>query len=66
MSWLVYSPDLNSIKIYWNWIKDYIEDKWSLKENPSYDKLRSYVKEAWDTLPKSFLADLFTSIPVRC
>jgi hypothetical protein len=30
----------------WNWIKDYIEDKWGLKETPSYDKLRSYVKEA--------------------
>ena len=38
--WLPYSPDLNLIKTCWNWIKDYIKDKYRLKENLNYDKLR--------------------------
>ena len=26
--WLSYLPDLNLIKTVWNWIKDYIENKY--------------------------------------
>jgi transposase len=26
--WPAYSPDLNLIKTVWNWIKDYIKNKW--------------------------------------
>ena len=28
--WPPYSPDLNPIENCWNWIKDYIKDKWGL------------------------------------
>jgi len=53
--WLLYLLDLNLIEICWDWIKDYIEDKYGLEENPSYDKLRVYVKEAWGALLDIFL-----------
>ena len=66
LSWLLYSPGLNPIECCWNWIKDYIEDKWGLEENSSYDKLRKYVKEAWEDLPDSYLAELLASMKVRC
>jgi hypothetical protein len=48
LSWPPFSPDLNPIESCWNWMKDYIEDCWGLEENPSYDKLRRYVQEAWE------------------
>jgi transposase len=64
--WPAFSPDLNPIEMCWNWIKDYIEDKWGLEENPSYNKLCSYVKEAWEALPESYLKELLASMPARC
>ena len=66
MSWPAFSPDLNPIEKCWNWIKDCIEDHWGLEENPSYDKLRKYVEEAWDALPESYLEELLASIPAGC
>lgn len=66
LSWPPYSPNLNLIKACWNQITDYIEDKWGLEENPSYDKLRRYVKEAWDALLDTFLADLMALMQARC
>jgi len=47
-------------------MKDYIEVRWGLEENPSYNKLRRYVREAWDALPESYLAELLASMPERC
>ena len=63
--WPPYSPDLNPIETCWDWIKDYIKDKYGLEENPSYDKLRVYVKEAWGALPDTFLQKQLASIPDR-
>lgn len=31
-----------------------------------HDNLRGYVKEAWDTLPDSYLQQLLASMPERC
>lgn len=47
-------------------MKDYIEDKWGLEEQLGYDRLRSYVKEAWEELPDEYLQELLASIPARC
>ena len=47
-------------------MKDYIEDKYGLEEKPSYDKLRLYVKEAWEAIPEDFLKELLASMPARC
>ena len=64
--WPPYSPDLNPIENCWNWMKDYIEDKWGLQEKPSYDNLRRYVQEAWDALPNEYWRKLLDSMPARC
>jgi len=64
--WPPYSPDLNLIESCWDWMKDYIEDKWGLHEKPSYEALRGYVKEAWEELPDLYLAELLATMPARC
>jgi hypothetical protein len=64
--WPAYSPDLNPIETCWNWMKDYIEDKYGLEEKPWYDNLRVYVNEAWEALPNDFLQELLASMPARC
>lgn len=50
----------------WNWIRDYIQDKYGLVEKPTPDQLRLWAKEAWDAVPDYFLEDLLPSMPVRC
>lgn len=46
-------------------MKDWIEDRYGL-EKPSYEKLRQYVKEAWEALPDDYLKELLASMPDRC
>jgi hypothetical protein len=64
--WPAFSPDLNPIEMCWNWMKDYIEDKWGLEEKPLYRKLRGYVKEAWEALPEEYMRELLASMRARC
>lgn len=64
--WPPFSPDLNPIETVWNWMKDYIEDKYGLEEKPPTVKLRSYVTEAWNAVPESYLQDLLSTMPARC
>lgn len=66
VDWPPFSPDLNPIESCWNWMKDYIEDKYGLEEKPSYAKLKRYVEEAWQELPESYLQTLLDSMPSRC
>ena len=35
-------------------MKDYIEINYGDEKKPSYDKLRGWVKEAWDAMPDEF------------
>lgn len=65
LKWPPYSPDLNPIETCWNWMKDWLEDNYQIEENPSYDKLRMYVKEAWEALPNSFLQEQLATMPAR-
>ncbi|KAF6815631.1 hypothetical protein CMUS01_12404 [Colletotrichum musicola] len=64
--WPPFSPDLNPIETCWNWMKDYIQEAAGITENPSYDTLRIWVKEAWDAIPEHFLSDLLSTMPDRC
>ena len=66
IQWPPFSPDLNPIESCWNWMKDYIEDKYGLEEKPTYTRLKSYVEEAWQELPESYLKDLINQMPERC
>jgi transposase len=59
-----FSPDLNPIEMAWNWMKDYIQEKFP--EKMSYDRLRAAVLEAWEAIPEDFLRDHVYSMPERC
>ena len=62
--WPLYLPDLNPIKMVWNWIKDFIQanfpDRMSIRE------LRIAIGEAWESVPESYLKELIESMPERC
>ena len=66
INWPAYSPDLNPIESVWDWMKDYIEDKYGHIENPSYNRLRVWVWEAWNAVPEPWLKELLASMPRRC
>ncbi|OBR09924.1 hypothetical protein CH63R_05616 [Colletotrichum higginsianum IMI 349063] len=50
----------------WDWMKDYIEDKYGLVEATSYNQLHYWVKEAWREPREGFLAGLIASMHDRC
>ena len=64
--WPPFSPDLNPIETVWDWMKDYIEEHYGGYENPGYDTLRSYVREAWDAVPEWYLLTLIEEMTIRC
>ena len=49
----------------WNWIKDYIKNKYGDIQY-SYNKLRAYIKEAWDQITEEQLNSLIDGIRERC
>ena len=63
--WPPYSPDLNPIETVWNWIKDYIAEKFG-DVSLSYDRLRVAVQEAWEAITEERLSDLIDSMSERC
>lgn len=69
IAWPPNSPDLNPIEAVWCWMKDYLDFKYPALgsgKQRSLDSLRSNVKEAWDSVPSEFLAELVRSMPARC
>jgi transposase len=63
--WPAYSPNLNPIETIWNWMKDYIEERYG-DVQLSYDKLRDAVREAWDIITREQLLELIESMHQRC
>ena len=66
ISWPSFSPDLNPIEMVWNWMKDWIQDKYPEDKELSYDQLRQLVRAAWDDIPGEFFEELIQTMPARC
>jgi transposase len=65
LKWPPYSPDLNPIEMVWNWMKDYIQERYE-DSLTKYPALRQAVQEAWDAVPIEYLTELLQSMPARC
>ena len=63
--WPPFSPDLNPIETVWNWMKNYIENKWG-DIQLSYDVLREAVTEAWHSITVEQLESLVDTMQQRC
>ncbi|OKO95224.1 Transposable element Tc1 transposase [Penicillium subrubescens] len=68
IDWPPYSPDLNLIEKVWDWMKDWIGDRYlkNYDRKLSYDQLREAVRAAWDTIPRSFLSQQIDLMQKRC
>lgn len=63
--WSPYSFDLNLIEHVWNWMKDWIQDKYDI-EKMNYARLREMVEEVWRAVPNYYLSKLVDEMKERC
>jgi ketohexokinase/beta-glucosidase len=68
IDWPPYSPDLNPIEQLWDYMKDWIGDRYlaAYDRKLSYDQLREAVRAAWDAMPPSFLDKQIDLMQARC
>jgi hypothetical protein len=52
-----YSPDLNPIENVWNWIREYISQRYG-EQDISLDRLKPVVEDAWQEVPEYMLENL--------
>ena len=65
IEWPPYSPDLNPIETVWDWMKDWIDERYEDKKL-NYNQLRAAVSDAWNAVPNDFLDQLIEDMPKRC
>jgi hypothetical protein len=65
LQWPSYSPDLNPIEAVWNWMKDWIQERYD-DDLRSYDALRAAINAAWEAVEEDFLLQLLETMPARC
>ena len=63
--WPANSPDWNPIGTVWDWIKDYIQEKYP-DIHRSYPRLREAVIEAWNSITDEQIKELIGTMPERC
>ena len=65
-----YSPDLNLIEHVWNWMKNWIQEKyWQAQYNAAkipLPQLRRIIWEAWNAVPNDYIESLYNSWWKRC
>ena len=72
--WPSNSPDLNLIKIIWDWMKNWIQDTYGIEldsvesqgKKIKPDRLKQMVQEAWDQITEDRLKDLLNTMQQRC
>ncbi len=65
IQWPSFSPDLNLIEMVWNWMKDWIQNRYDDTLN-GYEALRRAIQEAWEAVPEAYLQELLELMPARC
>ena len=61
--WPPFSPDLNPIEAVWNIMKDWIQENY--RERTTYPRLRTAVRQAWDSVGKRQLDNLIDEMHDR-